>query len=34
VTPGGTGPRWQPASIIPEQLGDGNDYTARHPTGY
>jgi hypothetical protein len=34
VTPAGSGPRWQPASVIPEQLGDGNDYTEVHPTGY
>lgn len=33
TTPGGTGPRWQPASIIPQQLADGNAYTERHPAG-
>jgi hypothetical protein len=31
--PGGTGPRWQPASIIPSQLHDGNSYFRRHPAG-
>jgi hypothetical protein len=34
VTPGGSGPRWQPASIIPQQLQDGNVWSERHPTGY
>lgn len=33
VTPGGSGPRWQPASIISRQLRDGNRYVARHPAG-
>ncbi len=33
VTPGGTGPRWQPASIISSQLGDGNVWSERHPRG-
>jgi hypothetical protein len=26
-----SGPRWQPASIIPAQLKDGNTWTVRHP---
>jgi hypothetical protein len=34
VTPGGSGPRWQPASIIPAQLSDGEGYIERHPTGF
>jgi hypothetical protein len=34
TTPAGTGPRWQPASIIPEQLQDGNVWSIRHPIGY
>jgi hypothetical protein len=33
TAPGGSGPRWQPASIIPAQLQDGNTWTARHPPG-
>lgn len=33
TTPGGSGPRWQPASIIPSQLHDGNSYFRRHPVG-
>lgn len=33
TTPGGSGPRWQPASIIPSQLHDGNRYFKRHPVG-
>jgi hypothetical protein len=33
VTPGGSGPRWQPASIISAQLHDGNGYAERHPAG-
>jgi hypothetical protein len=33
TTPGGSGPRWQPASIIPSQLHDGNRYFRRHPPG-
>ena len=28
-----SGPRWQPASIIPSQLADGNQWVARHPAG-
>ena len=28
-----SGPRWQPASIIPAQLADGNQWVARHPPG-
>ena len=28
-----TGPRWQPASIIPAQLQDGNVWSTRHPSG-
>jgi hypothetical protein len=31
--PGGSGPRWQPASIISSQLRDGNRYFKRHPAG-
>ena len=31
--PGGSGPRWQPASILPSQLADGNVWTQRHPPG-
>ena len=34
VTPVGSGPRWQPASIIPAQLSDGFGYSERHPAGY
>ncbi len=34
VAPGGSGPRWQPAWVIGDQLGDGNAYSARHPAGY
>jgi hypothetical protein len=33
TSPGGSGPRWQPASIIPSQLHDGNRYFRRHPVG-
>ena len=33
TSPGGSGPRWQPASIIPSQLQDGNVWTQRHPPG-
>jgi hypothetical protein len=33
TTPSGSGPRWQPASIIPSQLTDGNSYFRRHPAG-
>jgi len=28
-----SGPRWQPASIIPAQLQDGNVWSTRHPPG-
>ena len=28
-----SGPRWQPASMIPAQLADGNAWTQRHPAG-
>jgi hypothetical protein len=28
-----SGPRWQPASILPAQLNDGNTWTQRHPLG-
>ncbi len=28
-----SGPRWQPASIIPAQLADGNTWQPRHPAG-
>lgn len=28
-----SGPRWQPASIIPSQLGDGNSWSVGHPSG-
>jgi len=31
TTPPGTGPRWQPATILPAQLADGNTWTERHP---
>jgi hypothetical protein len=35
VAPGGSGPRWQPASIISDQLQDGNAWSAaRHPRGF
>lgn len=34
VTPSGSGPRWQPASMISAQLHDGNSYVTRHPAGY
>jgi len=30
----GSGPRWQPASIITAQLQDGNTWTERHPPGF
>jgi hypothetical protein len=33
TAPAGTGPRWQPASILPAQLADGNVWTQRHPGG-
>ena len=33
TTPPGSGPRWQPASILPSQLVDGNTWTERHPPG-
>jgi len=33
TTPTGSGPRWQPASILPSQLADGNTWTQRHPPG-
>lgn len=33
TTPSGTGPRWQPATILPQQLADGNTWTERHPPG-
>ena len=33
TTPPGSGPRWQPASILPSQLADGNTWTQRHPPG-
>lgn len=33
TAPTGPGPRWQPASIIPAQLRDGNTWTVRHPPG-
>jgi hypothetical protein len=33
TAPAGTGPRWQPASILPGQLADGNVWTQRHPAG-
>ena len=33
TTPPGSGPRWQPASILPSQLADGNTWTERHPPG-
>ncbi len=33
ATPAGSGPRWQPASIIASQLQDGNTWTERHPPG-
>jgi hypothetical protein len=29
-----SGPRWQPASIIPQQLQDGNVWSTRHPAGF
>ena len=31
--PTGSGPRWEPASILPSQLADGNTWTERHPPG-
>jgi hypothetical protein len=34
VAPVGSGPRWQPASIIAQQLADGNAYSVRHPIGF
>jgi hypothetical protein len=33
TAPAGSGQRWQPASIIPAQLRDGNTWTVRHPLG-
>jgi hypothetical protein len=33
TSPPGSGPRWQPASILPSQLADGNTWTQRHPPG-
>jgi hypothetical protein len=33
TTPSGSGPRWQPATILPSQLADGNTWTERHPPG-
>jgi hypothetical protein len=33
TTPSGSGPRWQPGSILPSQLADGNTWTERHPPG-
>jgi hypothetical protein len=33
TAPAGTGPRWQPASILSAQLADGNVWTQRHPVG-
>jgi hypothetical protein len=29
--PTGSGPRWQPTSILTVQLNDGNTWTERHP---
>jgi hypothetical protein len=34
VTPSGSGPRWQPPSVVSAQLGDGNGYSTRHPDGF
>ncbi len=34
VAPAGSGPRWQPASIISAQLQDGNAWSERHPAGF
>jgi hypothetical protein len=31
--PAGSGPRWQPTSILTAQLNDGNSWTERHPPG-
>ena len=31
--PAGSGPRWQPTSILTAQLNDGNRWTERHPPG-
>ena len=31
--PPGSGPRWQPATILPAQLADGDTWTERHPSG-
>jgi hypothetical protein len=31
--PAGSGPRWQPTSILAAQLNDGNSWTQRHPPG-
>ena len=33
TVPPGSGPRWQPATILPAQLADGNTWTERHPPG-
>jgi hypothetical protein len=33
TAPAGTGPRWQPVSILSAQLADGNAWTQRHPAG-
>ncbi len=33
TVPTGSGPRWQPTSILPAQLNDGNNWTERHPPG-
>ena len=34
VIPAGSGPRWQPARIVREQLRDGNAWSERHPVGF
>ena len=33
TVPTGSGPRWQPTSILTAQLNDGNSWTKRHPPG-
>ena len=33
TVPTGSGPRWQPTSILTAQLNDGNSWTERHPPG-
>ena len=33
TTPPGSGPRWQPTTILAAQLNDGNSWTERHPPG-